>query len=243
MRPIAPRGNVHAVMLELFIANKNYSSWSLRPWLLLRHLEIPFVERMVRFGDAAAWAEHRRRAPAGRVPCLGDGDSLIWDSLAITETLAERHPEVWPADRRARAWARSAAAEMHAGFTALRDECSMSCGVRVALRTRSPALERDLARLEGLWNDGLARFGGPFLAGERVTAVDAFFAPVAFRAQTYGLTFGGAAAAYPERLLALPAMREWYAAALAEPWRDPGHDAELARAGVVSADLRAPAIA
>ncbi|MEZ4449059.1 MAG: glutathione S-transferase [Nannocystaceae bacterium] len=226
-------------MLELFIANKNYSSWSLRPWLVLQEIDAPFVERMVRFDDAGAWAELRSISPAGKVPCLRDGDLVIWESLAIVERLAEARPQVWPRDPAARAWARSASAEMHAGFAALRSRCSMSCGIRVRLRERPPALERDLERLGGLLSEGLGRFGGPWLAGPHLTAVDAFFAPVAFRAQTYGLALGGPADAYLARLRERPAMRAWYASALAEPWRDPAHDLEIAEVGEIVADLRA----
>ncbi len=230
-------------MLELFIANKNYSSWSLRPWLLLRVLEIPFREHLLRFGDGPAWDELRTISPRGQVPVLRDGAVIVWDSLAITERIAERVAAVWPENAEARAWARSAAAEMHAGFMALREECSMSCGVRVSLHAPSEALRRDVARIGELWNEGLARFGGPYLAGPRFTAVDAFFAPVAFRAQTYGLSWGGAAADYPARLRGLPAMQEWYAAGLAETWRDPTHESDQDRYGRCTRDLRAAASA
>lgn len=228
-------------MYELYIANKNYSSWSLRPWLLMRQLEIPFRERFMPFPivDASAGRAHPFRAfsPSGRVPCLHDGATAVWDSLAIIEYLAERHPGVWPADAAARAWARSAAAEMHAGFATLRERCSMSCGIRVRLDERPPALEADLARLAELWRDGLARFGGPFLAGAAFTAVDAFYGPVAFRVQTYSLALDEAPAAYAARLLALPAMREWYEAAIAETFRDPSHETLVG--GTLIEDLRA----
>ncbi len=227
--------------MDLYIANKNYSSWSLRPWLLLRQLEVPFTERLVPFAADATWAAFRGFSPTGRVPCLHDGDVVVWDSLAIVEYEAERLRAVWPADPVARAWARSAAAEMHSGFGALRGACSMTCGQRVRLRAVSPALARDVARLDELWTVGLGRWGGPFLAGAGFSAVDAFFAPVAFRWQSYGLSLGDAATAYAERLLALPAMRAWYDAALAEPWRDADHDADVAAAGEITADLRAPA--
>ena len=170
-----------------------------------------------------------------------DDGWAVWDSLAIAEYLAERHAGVWPSDAQARAWARSAAAEMHSSFTALRNDCAMSCGVRVKPHPFSDALKHDLFRLGDLWNDGLARFGGPFLAGKSFTAADAFFAPVAFRFQSYGLEVDGAAAAYADRLLELPAMREWYAAALAETWREPDHEAEVSAAGTIIEDLRASA--
>lgn len=226
-------------MYVLHIANKNYSSWSLRPWVLMRALDIPFEERLTPFPTGSSWNFYRSFSPNGRVPCLVDDGWAVWDSLAIAEYLAERHHGVWPVEAKARAWARSAAAEMHSSFTALRNDCSMSCGVRVQLSPMSDALRHDLFRLADLWNDGLARFGGPFLAGGAFTAVDAFFAPVAFRAQSYGLSFEGAAAGYPARLLDLPAMREWYAAALVETWREPGHEAEVRAAGTIIEDLRA----
>ena len=188
-------------MYDLYIANKNYSSWSLRPWVLMRELEIAFREHLLPFGQESKWREYRNISPSGKVPCLVDGDTVVWwDSLAIAEYLAERQPAVWPAEARARAWARSAAAEMHSGFSELRNRCSMSCGQRVRLNEHPAALEGDVARLGALWNDGLRRFGGPFLAGKAFTAVDAFYAPVAFRIQTYGLTLDTAAAAYATAL-------------------------------------------
>ena len=226
-------------MYRLFIGNKNYSSWSLRPWILMREREIAFEERLVPFQGEATWAEFRRFSPTGRVPCLHDGDAAVWDSLGIVEYLAERHPAVWPEDPRARAWARCAASEMHSGFQELRTRCPMSCGMRVRLAAPTPALGRDLARIAELWQEGLARHGGPFLAGGRFTAVDAFFMPVAFRVQTYGLELPQAAAAYARRMLERPAMRGWHADALAETWRDEPHDAEIRASGTVIADLRA----
>jgi glutathione S-transferase len=225
-------------MYDLIIANKNYSSWSLRPWVLMRTLGIGFTERLIPFGPQPPGQSIAERSPSGRVPCLVDADLVVWDSLSITEYLAERHGAVWPADARARAWARSAAAEMHSGFFALRNECGMTCGQRIRLHQRSPALQADLSRLAALWGEGLRRFGGPFLAGGAFTAVDAFFAPVAFREQTYDLALPASAVAYAQHLRDLPAMRDWYAAALAEPWRDPAHESEVAAQGTVTADLR-----
>lgn len=225
-------------MYLLHIANKNYSSWSLRPWALLRARKIPFTERLHRLGTAAE-RKFRGFSPTGRVPCLEGGDTLVWDSLAIVEYLAERHAGVWPADARARAWARCACAEMHSGFAALRGEHAMNVGVRVAVTRRSAAAQADIERIVELWNEGLRRFGGPFLAGAEFTAADAFFAPVAYRFLTYGVAPGGAAADYLARLLAHPALLEWEAAALAEDFREAEYDAELAKAGTVTADLRA----
>jgi glutathione S-transferase len=226
-------------MYDLYIANKNYSSWSLRPWVLMRELAVPFTEHLLRFGDVPAWESFRKMSPSGKVPCLTDGGTTVWESLAIAEYLAERHPVVWPADGDARSYARSAAAEMHAGFVELRNRCSMSCGVRIRLHETPPALERDMARIEVLWGDGLSRFGGPFLAGKNFTAVDAFFAPVAFRVQTYGLALGSEAAAYVARLLGLQSMRTWYADALQERFRDEPHEEEISRMGRTTEDLRA----
>lgn len=229
-------------MYRLHIANKNYSSWSLRPWLLLRELGIPFEERLTPFAaePAAVHAALRAFSPTGKVPCLCDGDMTIWDSLAIAEYLAERHVGVWPSDPHARAWARCAAAEMHAGFAALRACCPMNCGVRVRLAEPLPAaLHADLQRLDELWNDGLARFGGPFLAGAGFGAVDAFFAPVALRIQSYDPPLGAAALAYATRLRELPSMRRWYAEALQETWRDPSHEMDTCRHGKLLEDLRA----
>ena len=228
-------------MYRLHIANKNYSSWSLRPWLVLRELGIQFEERLTVFAPGSNWTRFRDFSPNGKVPCLVDGDTVVWDSLAIVEYLAERHAGVWPADARARAWSRCAAAEMHSGFAALRGHCTMNCGMRVQLHSIPEAVSADLARLGELWSEGLERHGGPFLGGAAFSAVDAFFAPVAFRIRSYGLPISGTAFAYAERLLALPGMREWDAAAIAEPWRDPEHDEQAVANGTLIADLRVPA--
>lgn len=228
-------------MYELYIANKNYSSWSLRPWLLMRMLDIPFEETLVPFPEGGSWETYRRFSPTGRVPVLKDGDVTVWDSLAIVEYLAERHPGVWPAEPSVRAWARSAAAEMHSGFTGLRSNCTMNCGIRVTLKQRSAALETDLARMAELWNEGLARWGGPFLAGGAFTAVDAFFAPIAFRVQTYGLELDPKSTEYVALLLRQPAMVDWYEAGLREPFREPGHENDAHALGTWTADLRATA--
>jgi len=226
-------------VLELIIANKNYSSWSLRPWVLMTTLQIPFNERLYAFGAPFADPAFLRVAPTRRVPVLVDGDESVWDSLAITEYLAERYPGVWPTDARARAWARSACAEMHSGFATLRNVCGMNCGLRVSLHEAPSALVSDLARIGELWAEGLARFGGPWLAGQSFTAVDAFYAPVAFRLQTYGVSVGEMGDAYAARLLELPAMQQWYAQALAEDWRDLPHEADSRAVGTITADLRA----
>ena len=227
-------------MYVLHIGNKNYSSWSLRPWVLLKTLGIPFEEKLHPFPpDRPSYPEFRAFSPTGLVPVLVDGDWTAWESLGIVDYLADRHPEIWPAEQRARDWARSAAAEMHAGFGALRNTCGMNVGIRAKLSSFPDGLERDLARLEELWADGFDRFGGPFLAGKTFTAVDAFFCPVAFRVQTYGLPLGDRSRAYVEKLLALPAMRDWTEAALKEGFREPNHEAETTLANEVIADYRA----
>ena len=153
-------------MYTLYIANKNYSSWSLRPWVLLRALEIPFDEVMHPFADTGNRAAFGQFSPTAKVPCLVDGDQTVWDSLAIAEYLAENHPQVWPQDKAARTWARCVSAEMHAGFSALRNECSMTCGQRIALKGQSLALREDMARIDEIWCQGPQLFGGPFLAGK-----------------------------------------------------------------------------
>ena len=228
-------------MYELYIGNKNYSSWSMRPWVLLRTLEIPFEERLRPFhlnhGDGA----FHHFSPSGRVPLLVHGELRVWDSLAIAEYLAERHEGVWPADAAARAWARSAAAEMHSSFGHLRNDCSMSVGVRVRLRHLTDQLLGDVRRLTELWRDGFARHGGPFLAGRAFGAVDAFFAPVATRVQTYSLQLPRESMSYVERLLAHPPVQEWIEAGIAETFRDESHEKDIRACGDIVQDLRAGA--
>lgn len=225
-------------MLKLVIGNKNYSSWSLRPWLALRMADVPFQEELQPFVDHGSHDKFRAFSPTGRVPLLVDGATSVWDSLAIIEYVAETHPDLWPKDRAARAYARSVAAEMHSGFSELRNVCTMNCGLRVQLHRRSPALDRELERIAEIWSTGIERFGGPFLAGPRFTAADAFYAPVALRLQTYGIRLGTVPDAYAARLLALPPMVEWYQAGIAETWREPDHEAEALAAGTIISDLR-----
>ena len=228
-----------ATQYVLHIANKNYSSWSLRPWALMTQLGIPFAEVLHPFGDGSNFAEFRKFAPNGKVPCLQNGDQTIWDSLAIAEYLADNHNGVWPDDARARAWARCACAEMHSGFGHLRNQCPMSCGVRVELnRPYNQDLLADIARLTELWEGGLAQFGGPFLAGKTFTAVDAFFAPVAWRINSYGLPVSPAVLGYAQMLMAQTSMQAWYQAALVEKLIDQPHDDAALAHGKLIADLR-----
>jgi len=230
-------------MYELYIGNKNYSSWSLRPWVLLQQRGIAFREHMKPFRHGSNWEAFRAFSPSGKVPCLRDGDTVVWDSLGIAEFLAERHPGLWPAGPSARTWARCAAAEMHSGFGALRQVCTMNVGLRVRLHAQSPALQADVRRIDELWNEGLTRFGGPYLGGDEFTIVDAFYCPVAYRVRTYGIQLSDAAAQYATRLVELPAMRAWEAAALQETFRETEHEAEVLQAGTILADYRVPVAA
>jgi glutathione S-transferase len=228
-------------MLALYIANKNYSSWSLRPWAVLKALGIPFEERLQVFADGPNAPVFSQFSPTAKVPCLHAEGLVVWDSLAIVEFLAERHAGVWPADVAARAWARCATAEMHSGFATLRNDCSMTVGQRIRMHHLSERLLAEIARIDQLWCEGLQRFGGAFLAGATFSAVDAFYAPVAFRVRTYGLPLSSMAAAYVERMLAHPVLMEWEAAALAEPWREAAHEADILAAGELVADYRVAA--
>lgn len=225
-------------MTTLYIANKNYSSWSLRPWILMRELGIPFDEKLVPFKGATNTEEFIKFAPNGKVPCLHDGELVIWESLAICEYLADQHSAVWPVNSLARAWARCAAAEMHSGFYTLRQECGMSVGVRIELFELSDGLKADSNRIDQLWNEGLEKFGGPFLAGDCFTAVDAFFAPVVFRWQTFDFPFSKSAVAYCNRILELDGMKAWQEAALKETWRDLDHENDINNYGKVIQDNR-----
>lgn len=225
-------------MFDLHIANKNYSSWSLRPWLLMKALDIPFLEKVHYFSSSESLSAFGKISPNAKLPVLIDHGVLIWDTLSITEYVAEIYPHVWPTEKNNRAWARSACAEMHSGFFTLRNVCAMSVGIRVRLHEVSQALRSDIARIENLWAEGFARFKGPWLAGESFTAADAFFAPVAFRFQTYGIPLQPSSQAYVERLLRHPAMIEWAQAAIQETKRDKAHDEEIERVGIVLQDDR-----
>ena len=213
-------------MLKLYIGNKNYSSWSMRPWVLMRQAGIAFEEVMVRFDSFDAGSDFKRALqglnPVGKVPVLVDGDLVIWDTLAIAEYLAERFPEkaLWPADVKSRARARSVCAEMHSGFGALRSTCPMNIEATLpevgALAWRDkPALRADVARLEAMWSGLLQQHGGPLLFGAFGIA-DAYFAPVCMRLRTYGLPVSDTVRAYVDRVAALPGVAAWTDGALAE---------------------------
>ena len=226
------------IMYTLITANRNYSSWSLRPWVLMRALDIPFADRIEPFTKPANWQEFRAFSPTGQVPALIDGPVSMWDSLGITLYLADRHAGIWPQDPAARAFAQAVVAEMHGGFSALRNRCTMNVGVRATMPVIGADLARDISRIGEIFAEGLDRFGGPWLAGAAFTAADAFYAPVAFRIRTYGLDVGPKGASWVAAALAHPAMLEWETAALAETWREAEHEADLARCGAVTADYR-----
>ena len=221
----------------LITANRNYSSWSLRPWVLMKALGIAFEDRLEPFAKPDNFEDFRAFSPTGQVPVLIDGERVIPDSLGIALYLAERHAGVWPEDEEARIFAQGAVAEMHGGFGSLRSDCTMNVGVRVRPKPMSEGLKRNVARLREIFKGGLARFGGPWLAGAKFSAADAFYAPVAYRIRTYGLDVGEGQV-WVDHILAHPAMQEWEAAALAEDWREAGHEEELAACGAITADYR-----
>lgn len=190
----------------LVIGNKNYSSWSLRPWLAMKVLGLAFEEKRIALYTPQAKAELLRHSPAGKVPILVDGETVVWDSLAILEYLAERHPALWPAERGARARARSLAAEMHSGFAQLRTHMSMNVRRRYPGKGRTPEVLAEVERIQAIF----AAAKGPFLFGA-FGAVDAMYAPVVLRFRTYGVEFRNPE--YGDRVLALPALREWIEAA------------------------------
>jgi glutathione S-transferase len=221
---MAEEDEMAASNYTLVIGDKNFSSWSLRPWIALKYFGIPFAEERVRLRRPESKAAILRHSPSGKVPALKDGDRVIWDSFAILEYLAEKHPEkfFWPKDANARAKARSVSAEMHAGFVTLRNEMSMDLLARIPSPPVGEALEADIRRIVAIWRDCRRTHGtnGPFLFGQ-FSNTDAMFAPVATRFRTYGVDlsrFGddGMAQAYAETILALPAMAEWTEGAEAE---------------------------
>ncbi len=207
-------------MLKLVIGNKRYSSWSMRPWLLMKTFEIPFEEIVVplyRDDSKPALLAH---APAGKVPVLKDGELRVWESLAIIDYVADLYPDlpIWPRDRAARAHARSLACEMHAGFTALRSECSMNFGRAAHPVPLSDAARAEADRIDAAWRDALARHNGPFLFGQ-FSAADAMFAPIVQRFDAYVVPVSNEARDYMETVKSLPGWKEWSAAAKREEWR------------------------
>jgi len=206
-------------MPTLVIANKCYSSWSLRPWLLMKQLGIPFDEIVIPLDLPDTKAKVLAHSPAGKVPILIDGDVTVWESISIMEYIGDAFAPVWPSDRDARAMARSVAAEMHAGFSALRSACPMNLGRKFAQKDRGEAVARDVARFSEIVRQARERFGagGPFLFGA-FSAADAMYAPLATRLDTYSIAIDATTRAYVDAILALPAFQEWRSAALKEEW-------------------------
>jgi len=207
--------------LTLIIANRAYSSWSFRPWILMRHFGMTFDEIVIPLAQEATRAEILKISASGKIPALRDGGVTVWDSLAIIEYVAEAVPTVplWPSDRPARAQARSLAAEMHSGFAALRGHLPMNMRRKIKQRALTPEATADVLRLEEAFQHARATFGqaGPFLFGE-FCAADAMFAPVINRLHVYDVAVAPATRAYMDAVAALPAFREWQALAEAEPW-------------------------
>jgi glutathione S-transferase len=207
--------------LTLVIGNKNYSSWSFRPWIAMKVAGIPFTEEVISLDAEDFKARVTRISGSGKVPALLDGDVRVWETLAILDYLAETFPQagLWPAERAARALARAIAAEMHAGFTVLRRECAMNMWRPVMARELTPQALADVSRIEAIWTDCRTRFGagGPFLFGS-FGAADAMYAPVVSRFHTYAIKVSAVTRAYMEAVMGLPAWQEWRAAALREPW-------------------------
>jgi glutathione S-transferase len=207
-------------MPTLVIANKCYSSWSLRPWLLMRQLGVAFDEITIPLDLPDTKEKVLRHSPAGKVPILIDGDVTVWESIAIMEYVGDAFgAPVWPEDHKARAMARSVAAEMHAGFPALRNACPMNLGKKYAPRDRGEAVARDVARFSEIVRQARERFGagGPFLFGA-FSAADAMYAPLVTRLETYSIALDEETRAYVDTILSLPAFQEWRAAALKEGW-------------------------
>lgn len=212
--------------LVLYIGNKNYSSWSFRPWMAMEAAGIPFSDRVIPFDFAAGNPAFKELSPTGRVPVLHHGKVRVWESLAIIEYVAELFPQtgLWPDDREARAQARSVSMEMLSGFRALRGACPMN--IRRPQRTIDlpDGVTDDVARIETIWHDALQRWGGPFLFGS-FSAADAMFAPVVNRFHAYLLTNNPTTLAYMDRVMAHPAWKKWQSAALAETWIVPEDEA------------------
>ncbi len=208
--------------LKLVVANKAYSSWSLRPWILMVHFHIPFEEVVIPMDQPETRAQMLKHAPTGKCPSLHDGKIAVWESLAIIEYIAESYPDkaIWPRGKAARAHARSLSNEMHAGFMALRQACPTNFRRRPKAIALSDDVKADIARIEAAWRHARETFGkaGPFLFG-RFSAADAMFAPVVNRFHAYDIRVDANARAYMEAVMALPAWKAWIADAEAEPWR------------------------
>ncbi len=207
--------------MRLVIANKLYSSWSLRPWMVLHAFDIPFEETIIPLRQPDSKARVLEHSPSGKVPALIDGDVTVWESLAIIEYLAERLPEkpIWPRERQARAHARAVSNEMHGGFAALRQVCPMNLGARFKTPELSDDVRANVARIEAIWTEARAKFGtsGPYLYGA-FSAADAMYAPVASRLDAYQIPVGAGTRAYIDTITNHRSFVAWRDAALEEPW-------------------------
>lgn len=225
--------------MQLIIANKLYSSWSMRPWLMMRAAGIDFSETVIPLRQPGTGAKIREYSPSGKVPVLIDGDVVVWESLAIISFLADRFPEkgIWPQGDAARACAKAISMEMHGGFQALRQACPMNLGKRFAPRDFGEKVAADVARIEEIFRDTRSRYGArePFLFGDSFTAPDAMFAPIVARLETYQIAVRPETRTYMDAIRSHPAFRQWTGEALREAWHIP--DYEIGHEPV--ADLRA----
>lgn len=224
--------------MKLLIGNRNYSTWSLRPWLVLRHFEIPFEDELLQLSGDGFRDVLAARSPTGRVPLLIDGDLMVPETIAIIEYLADKFPNkaIWPADIGDRALARAASAEMHAGFSALRSHAPMNLRASHPGKVDLDTVRKDLHRIETLWGSLLAKSGGPYLFGA-FSGADAMYAPLATRLRTYDLPVSDVAARYVEAIYALPAFQEWLTQALAEPWVVDDDEIDVIQGRVASGTL------
>lgn len=218
--------------MQLIIANKLYSSWSMRPWLMMRAAGIDFTETVIPLREPGTGARIREYSPSGKVPVLIDGDVVVWESLAIISFLADRFPEkrIWPQANAARACAKAISMEMHGGFQALRQACPMNLGKRFAPSELDEKVAADVARIEAIFSDTRRRFSdaGPFLFGDSFTAADAMFAPIVARLETYQIAVRPETRAYMDAIQSHPAYQRWTSEALRETWHIPefeiGHE-------------------
>lgn len=204
--------------MTLVVGSKTFSSWSLRPWLLMKQANIPFKEVLIDLDQVSTRERIRQYSPSGRVPVLLNGDVRVWDSLAIAEYLNDLYPEkeLWPTKIEDRALARSVSAEMHSGFPAMRQQLSMNVTKRFPTPALTDDTQNDLRRVFEIWNDCLTRSGGPFLFGSKFTIADAMYAPVTTRMTSYSIPLTGAIEKYVQTVAALPALQEWVQAAQSE---------------------------
>jgi glutathione S-transferase len=223
------RAEEFRMSLKLILGNKNYSSWSLRPWIAMRHAGLTFEEEVIPLYEPGSAEKMSKYSPTGKLPVLIDDDMVIWESLAILDHLAEKFPkaQLWPADPKARAHARAISAEMHAGFVPLRKHCPMNMRRVRKKRELTTEVAHDVRRIEQIWTECRGRFGqgGPFLFGG-FGAADAMYAPVVSRLFSYGIGVGAAAEEYMTAVMALPAFKEWRDTGVSEPWVMEGNEVD-----------------